>query len=201
VEPVALGTWIWLASDLMFFAALFAAYFMIREVTNGQAHGGQSLWSVESSHLDFPKALLNTLVLVLSSVACQMGVLAAEHGRVSRTGSLNRIGGWGMREWYTLTFVMGSIFIGGQVAEYATLISEHHSISSSVYFSAFFLATGFHGLHVTGGLIAFLFVLGRTYLARTFTHEQVVSAIVISYYWHFVDFVWIILFTTLYILK
>ena len=63
------------------------------------------------------------------------------------------------------------------------------------------LATGFHGIHVTGGLIAFLLVLGRTYLARKFTHEQAVSAIVVSYYWHFVDVVWIGLFATIYLVK
>ena len=65
----------------------------------------------------------------------------------------------------------------------------------------FFLATGFHGLHVTGGLIAFLLMLGRTYMARKFTHEQAVHAIVTSYYWHFVDAIWIILFFALYILR
>ena len=63
----------------------------------------------------------------------------------------------------------------------------------------FYLTTGFHGLHVTGGLIAFLFVLGRTFMARRFTHEQAVSAIVVSYYWHFVDVVWIGLFATIYL--
>ena len=64
----------------------------------------------------------------------------------------------------------------------------------------FFLATGFHGLHVTGGLIAFMILLGRTFLARTFTHEQAVSAVVVSYYWHFVDVVWIALFGVIYLL-
>ncbi|WP_191867976.1 cytochrome c oxidase subunit 3, partial [Streptomyces gougerotii] len=61
--------------------------------------------------------------------------------------------------------------------------------------------TGFHGLHVLGGLIAFLAVLGRTYAARRFTHEQATSAIVVSYYWHFVDVVWIGLFATIYMIK
>ena len=65
----------------------------------------------------------------------------------------------------------------------------------------FYLTTGFHGLHVTGGLVAFLFVLGRTFLARRFTHEQAVSAIVVSYYWHFVDVVWIGLFATIYLIQ
>lgn len=195
-----MGVWVWLASELMFFAALFAAYFMIRQTTSVQAAAGsQNLWQSQSSHLDIPFAAVNTLILVLSSVTCQMGVHAAEHGRVRRSGGLGAITSWGMREWYTLTFAMGAVFIAGQALEYANLISEGHTISSNVYFSLFFLATGFHGLHVLGGLIAFLFTLARTYLARTFTHEQAVMAMVVSYYWHFVDVIWIILFSVIYI--
>ena len=76
-----------------------------------------------------------------------------------------------------------------------------YSGPASAYGTMFYLTTGFHGLHVTGGLIAFLFVLGRTYLARRFTHEQAVTAIVVSYYWHFVDVVWIGLFATIYLIK
>ena len=70
--------------------------------------------------------------------------------------------GWGLREWFVLTYVMGAIFIGGQATEYAALVHEGMTISSSAYGSMFYLTTGFHGIHVTGGLIAFLFVLGRT---------------------------------------
>lgn len=192
----------WLASELMFFAALFAAYFMIRQTTSDMAAAGhQTLWQTESGNLAVGAAAVNTLILVLSSVTCQMGVHAAEHGQVRRTGSLAAITSWGMREWYTLTFVMGAVFIAGQMTEYATLVGEGHTISSSVYFSAFFLATGFHGLHVTGGLILFLFTLGRTYMARRFTHEQAVTAMVVSYYWHFVDVVWIILFSVIYLVR
>ena len=149
-----MGVWVWLASELMFFAALFAAYFMIRQTTSDMATAGQqTLWHSESSHLAVGAAAINTLFLVLSSVTCQMGVHAAEHGQVKRTKGLGAITSWGMREWYTLTFIMGAVFIAGQIAEYITLIGEGHTISSSVYFSAFFLATGFHGLHVTGGLV------------------------------------------------
>ena len=75
------------------------------------------------------------------------------------------------------------------------------TITAHPYGSAFFVATGFHGLHVTGGLIAFLLVLGRTFLAPRFTHNQAVSAIVVSYYWHFVDVVWIALYGTIYLLQ
>ena len=210
-DPVAVGTIIWLASELMFFAALFAAYFWLREITNAAAlaAGTTSMWEWGTAHLDnqwfgitFPWfATINTTILILSSVTCQLGVHAAEKGAVSRSGSLFNVGGWGLREWYTLTFLMGSIFIGGQAFEYANLISEGFVIGVNAYTSAFFLATGFHGLHVIGGLVAFLVMLGRTYLARTFTHEQAVHAIVTSYYWHFVDAIWVVLFGVLYLLR
>ncbi|HSU37683.1 MAG TPA: heme-copper oxidase subunit III [Propionibacteriaceae bacterium] len=199
---VAVGTIIWLASELMFFAALFAAYFTIRNVTNSQAApGAETLWQSQTALLNIPFAIVNTTVLVASSFTCQMGVFAAERGQVSRSGSLLAIRRWGLREWYVLTFIMGAFFIGGQVYEYAALFHENLTISTNVYGSVFFLATGFHGLHVTGGLIAFVIFLGRTFLARTFTHEQAVSAVVVSYYWHFVDVVWIALFGVIYILK
>jgi cytochrome c oxidase subunit 3 len=201
-DMVAVGTIIWLASELMFFAALFAAYFTIRNVTDSQAApGAETLWQSQTALLNIPFAIVNTTVLVASSFTCQMGVFAAERGQVSRSGSLLAIRRWGLREWYVLTFIMGAFFIAGQTYEYAALFHENLTISTNVYGSVFFLATGFHGLHVTGGLIAFVIFLGRTFLARTFTHEQAVSAVVVSYYWHFVDVVWIALFGVIYILR
>ena len=191
---VSVGTIIWLSSELMFFAALFAAYFTVRAVS-------PDLWAQEVEKLNIPFSTVNTIILVLSSVTCQLGVFAAERGQVGRTGSVFAVGGWGLREWFVLTYVMGAVFIGGQALEYAELVHEGLSLSSSAYGSLFYLATGFHGLHVTGGLIAFLFVLGRTFVARKFTHEQAVSAIVVSYYWHFVDVVWIALFATIYLVQ
>ena len=191
---VSVGTIIWLASELMFFAALFAAYFTIRSVS-------PDLWTQETEKLNVPFSSINTTILVLSSLTCQLGVFAAERGQVGRKGKVFNVRGWGLREWFILTYCMGAIFIGGQALEYTELIHEGVTIPSSAYGSLFYLATGFHGLHVTGGLIAFLYVLGRTYLARKFTHEQAVTAIVVSYYWHFVDVVWIGLFATVYILR
>ena len=191
---VSVGTIVWLSSELMFFAALFAAYFTIRAVS-------PELWDENTAKLNIPFSSANTLILVLSSATCQLGVFAAERGQVGRKGGLFNVGGWGLREWFILTYVMGAIFIGGQALEYTELIHEGVTMASDAYGSVFYLTTGFHGLHVTGGLVAFLFVLGRTYLARKFTHEQAVTAIVVSYYWHFVDVVWIGLFATIYILK
>jgi len=181
---VAVGTIVWLSSELMFFAGLFAMYFTLRSVA------GEKLWRETNSALNVHFALLNTTVLVLSSVTCQIGVFAAERGDVKL-----------LRRWFGITFLMGAFFIGGQIYEYVSLVHEGITLSSSGYGSVFYLTTGFHGAHVTGGLIAFLFVLGRTYAARRFTHEQATSAIVVSYYWHFVDVVWIGLFCTIYLLK
>jgi cytochrome c oxidase subunit 3 len=191
---VAVGTIIWLSSELMFFAALFASYFTIRAVST-------DLWAQNTAVLDVPFAAINTTILVLSSLTCQLGVFAAERGQVGRSGSIFGVKGWGLREWFILTYLMGAVFIAGQAIEYATLIQEGITIPASAYGTMFYLTTGFHGIHVTGGLIAFLFVLGRTYIARKFTHEQAVSAIVVSYYWHFVDVVWIGLFATIYLIQ
>jgi cytochrome c oxidase subunit 3 len=191
---VSVGTIVWLASELMFFAALFAAYFTIRAVS-------PDLWAQNTEKLNVPFSSANTTILVLSSLTCQLGVFAAERGQVGRRGGLFNVPGWGLREWFVLTYIMGAIFIGGQALEYTELVHENVTLASSAYGSVFYLTTGFHGLHVTGGLVAFLFVLGRTFLARKFTHEQAVTAIVVSYYWHFVDVVWIGLFATIYILQ
>jgi cytochrome c oxidase subunit 3 len=191
---VAVGTIIWLSSELMFFAALFASYFTIRSVA-------PEMWAENTALLNVPFATVNTTILVLSSFTCQLGVFAAERGQVGRAAGLFNVPKWGLREWFILTYVMGAIFIGGQALEYAELIHEGVTIPHDGYGTMFYLTTGFHGIHVTGGLIAFLFVLGRTYVARRFTHEQAVSAIVVSYYWHFVDVVWIGLFATIYLLR
>ena len=180
---VSVGTIVWLASELMFFAALFAMYFTHRSVN-------PELWAQSTPMLNIPFASANTFILVASSVTCQLGVFAAERGDAK-----------GLRKWFIITFMMGAVFIGGQVYEYASLVREGLTLSSSSYGSVFYLTTGFHGLHVTGGLVAFLFVLASSYTGKVFTHSKATRAIVVSYYWHFVDVVWIGLFAMIYLIK
>jgi cytochrome c oxidase subunit 3 len=192
---VSVGTVVWLSSELMFFAALFAMYFTIRSVNKGEGLP----WP--GAHLNLALGFTNTTVLLLSSVTCQMGVFRVERGQIRRTGSIFKFWLWGLREWYVLSFLMGLYFVLGQGYEYLSLIRDHLTLSSSGYGSVFYIPTGFHGLHVTGGLVAFLFLLGRTFAAKRLTQEQQVSAIVVSYYWHFVDVVWIGLFTTIYLIR
>ncbi len=192
---VAVGPIVWLSSELMFFAALFAMYFTVRQVS------GPATWLQSTELLNIPFSSLNTTVLVLSSVTCQFGVFAAERFQPRRSGSLLQFNKWGMREWFALTFLMGAFFIGGQVYEYAHLVIEGITLSGSAYGSVFYITTGFHGMHVTGGLIAFLFVLIRASYAKKYGHDQATTAIVVSYYWHFVDVVWIALFASIYLIK
>ena len=179
---VSVGTIVWLSSELMFFAALFAMYFQIRAADYSQ-------WERHTEALNVPYATTFTVILVLSSITCQLGVFAAEKGDVHA-----------LRRWFTLTFVMGLIFVLGQVNEYVTLVHEGIKINADGYGSMFYLTTGFHGLHVTGGLIAFIIYMIRTTMGR-FTPAQATSAIVVSYYWHFVDIVWIALFAMIYWLQ
>ncbi|WP_156222559.1 aa3-type cytochrome oxidase subunit III [Pseudactinotalea suaedae] len=189
------GVIVWLSSELMFFAGLFAIYFTHRSVA------GPEVWTESSGLLNIPFSLGNTVILVSSSVTCQLGVRAAERFQSVRTGSLLNLAGWGMREWFALTYLLGSIFIAGQVFEYAELAHEGLTFTNSTYGSVFYLATGFHGLHVLGGLIAFLFVLVRSFTAYRFGHREATQAVVVSYYWHFVDAVWILLFGVIYFLR
>ncbi|MGI8680109.1 MAG: aa3-type cytochrome oxidase subunit III [Jatrophihabitans sp.] len=184
---VSVGTIVWLSSELMFFAGLFAMYFTVRAV-----HGSD--WPMhlpdgEQIKPDLPYALPFTIILVSSSFTCQWGVFAAEKGDVYK-----------LRRWFVITFFMGLIFVLGQGNEFLNEIHLGNTISATGYGSVFFLTEGFHGLHVIGGLIAFIFFLMRTALGK-FTPAQATAAIVVSYYWHFVDIVWIGLFAVIYLIR
>src|SRR3712207_610855 len=112
---VSVGTIVWLASELMFFAGLFAMYFTVRA-----AHPGE--WPMEPTELNLPYATFFTVILVASSFTCQWGVFAAERGNV-----------YGLRFWFVVTFVMGLIFVLGQANEYRQLVHEGTTISSTGY--------------------------------------------------------------------
>ena len=190
----SVGTIVWLSSEVMFFAGLFAMYFTLRATS-------PKLWEEQTAMLNVPLALINTIILVLSSVTCQFGVFAAERLQPRRTGGIFQFTKWGMTEWFALTFLMGAVFVSVQVYEYAVLVSEGVTIAANAYGSAFYITTGFHAIHVTGGLIAFLFIMGRAFVAKRFGHYEATSAIVVSYYWHFVDVVWIVLFILVYFIQ
>ncbi|MGX5680542.1 aa3-type cytochrome oxidase subunit III [Schumannella luteola] len=193
-NTVAVGTIVWLGSEVMFFAGLFAIYFTLKATS-------PELWAEQTAKLNITFAAVNTTILVLSSFTAQAGVFAAERMQPKRTGKLFQFRQWGMVEWFFLTYAMGAAFVVGQIYEYAMLVSEHVSLSSDSYGSAFYITTGFHGLHVTGGLIAFLLVIGRAFAVKHFGHKEATTAVVVSYYWHFVDVVWIGLFAVIYLIR
>ncbi|HJF11850.1 cytochrome c oxidase subunit 3 [Corynebacterium falsenii] len=179
---VSVGTIVFLSQELMFFAGLFAMYFVSKANSGGN-------WPSEPTELNVPYAAVVTVILVSSSFTAQMGVFAAERGDV-----------FGLRKWYAISALLGFIFLIGQGNEYRNLVAEGTTIASSVYGSVFYITTGFHGAHVLAGVIAFLVVLLRTVKSK-FTPAQATAAVVVSYYWHFVDVVWIGLFITIYFIQ
>jgi cytochrome c oxidase subunit 3 len=176
---LTVGTVVWLASELMFFSGLFAAYFTLRAAATGA-------WPPAGVELDVPVSGLFTLLLVLSSGTMQLAVRAIEHGRVAR-----------FRRWVLITLLLGGVFVANQAREWATL--DFH-VDSHAFGSAFYLMTGFHGLHVIGGLAAMLVLLLRA-SDRRFDAGATPAVEVVSYYWHFVDVVWIGLWATLFLLR
>lgn len=193
-NPLSVGLIVWLGSEVLFFAGLFSIYFSLKSVN-------PELWHhhlIEVGVLNVPFALINTSVLVLSSFTAQFGVFAAERMQSRRTSW--KLREWGMIEWFILTFILGAIFVSGQIYEYAALVDHGIALNTDPYSAAFYITTGFHAIHVTGGLIAFLLIIARAYGAKKFGHLEANGAIAVSYYWHFVDVVWVALFFIIYIL-
>jgi cytochrome c oxidase subunit III len=178
LPPLLFGTVLFLASELLFFGSLFAAYFALRAQTDP--------WPPAGVELDVLVPAIGTTLLVLSSVTFQLGVAAAQRERLGA-----------LRAWALASFALGAVFLGLQLWDYSTLDFE---VSSHAYGTMFFAMTGFHGLHVTAGLVLMLVVLGR--LAQgAYRAGRVDGVHAIGYYWHFVDAVWIALFATLYLLR
>ena len=174
-----LGMVLFIASEVMFFGGLFAAYFNIRADADEWPPAG-----LEHLHAKLPAIF--TVVLVLSSVTMHMGVLAIRRGN---TKALAR--------WVGITLFLGLVFLAGQIYDYSTL---EFTIRDGVYGSTFYTLTGFHGAHVFGGAIYLFIVLIRT-LGGQFSKAHHAAVEGATMYWHFVDAVWIALFFVLYVLK
>jgi cytochrome c oxidase subunit 3 len=176
---VQVGVIVWLASELMFFSGLFAAYFSLRAATNP--------WPPQGDVLDVPPVLVATILLVLSSFTMQYAVHRAIKGSK-----------WGFIGWLAMTFVLGSLFDGMQISDY---VGRSFAIDSNAYGSAFYTLTGFHFLHVLGGLIGMIIIGARVLRTPRFGHRTVPAIEFLSYYWHFVDVVWIAMFLAIFVLK
>ena len=196
-NPV-LGMLLFITSEVMFFAGLFAAYFSIRagyqELVNGQL---VHIWPpvipgsapATQFHLEMlPIVLPATVILVASSFTCQMGVWAIR--RDDRAGFLRN---------FTVTLILGVTFLLMQAFDYTVLAKEGLSLGATTFGTTYFTLTGFHGAHVFGGALMLGVVVYRG-MAGQFSarHHDMVEAT--SLYWHFVDVVWILLFSILYLL-
>jgi cytochrome c oxidase subunit 3 len=181
-----LGMILFITSEVMFFAGLFAAYFNVRA---NAAHWPPTQPAGLSEHFNLHAepffALGLTIILIISSATCQLGVSAIR--RNDRTGFIRAI---------AVTVILGIVFLIGQVYDYMTL---GFGLGDGVFGTTFYTLTGFHGAHVFGGVIMLSVILYRG-MAGQFSsrHHDAVEAT--SIYWHFVDVVWIGLFSTLYIL-
>ena len=176
-NPLPVGVIVWLSSELMFFAGLFAAYFTLRSAND--------VWPSPEAELDELRAAIFTVVLVVSSFTMHLSVVAAERGK--RVDALR---------WLAATFVLGLVFVLNQLLEYREL---GFGIDTDAYSTIFWLLTGFHWLHVVAGLVLMLALARLTWpgtRAELGVHHQVVG-----YYWHFVDVVWVGVFVAVYLVQ
>lgn len=173
-----LGLFVFLISESLMFASLFATYLYLRGV-NGQ-------WPPEGTEVELLLPTINTIILVSSSFVIHKGDVAVKKNDVP-----------GLRKWYLITALMGAIFLGGQVYEYMTL---GYGLTSNVFANCFYMMTGFHGLHVFIGLLLILGVVWRSRRPEHYSDHKHTGVEMAEIYWHFVDIIWVMLFALLYIL-
>jgi cytochrome c oxidase subunit III len=178
-SPLAVGVIVWLASELMFFGGLFAAWFVLKAANEPD-------WPPAGEDLEPLRMAVFTAVLVSSSFTMHLAVEAAEHRRPRQA-----------LRWLALTIVAGVAFLVNEGFEWYALPFR---FDSSAFSSIFFLLTGFHGLHVLGGL-GLMATVAWVALSPGSRVPMGQSVRVTSYYWHFVDVVWVILFVTVYLLR
>lgn len=178
-DRVLFGFWIYLMTDLLMFSVLFAAY----AVLHNNTFGGESA----SQLFSMPVALTETLILLTSSFTSGIGMIAARQRNKTQT-----------LLWFGITFFLGLVFLFFELKEFSTFIHEGHSLQSNAFMSSFFILVGTHGLHITSGLlwmgITLLYVMQRglnSHLVRKLT--------MLSLFWHFLDIVWIFIFTIVYL--
>ena len=174
------GMLLFIASEVMFFGGLFATYF------NARASAPAGEWHPPPpGHLDLPLAAVLTAILIASSFTMQFGVWAIRRGD---TGKL--------RLWTAVTLGLGILFLAGQLYDYSQL---GFGIADSSFGTVFYTLTGFHGAHVFGGVVGLTIVLARA-MRGQFSAPNHVAVEAVSVYWHFVDVVWIAVFSTIYLL-
>ncbi|MBD2772956.1 heme-copper oxidase subunit III [Iningainema sp. BLCCT55] len=172
------GLLTFLISESLMFGGFFATYLFFR--------GTNEIWPPEGTEVELLLPTINTIILVSSSFVIHFGDTAIKNNDIQ-----------GMRKWYKITAAMGAIFLLGQIFEYLTL---GYGLTTNVFANCFYLMTGFHGLHVFVGLLLILGVLWRSRRPGHYSATKHTGIEMAEIYWHFVDIIWIVLFTLLYIL-
>ena len=175
------GMWVFLASEVMFFTSLIGAYIILRA-----AH--PDAWKAPGEVLNVPVTAVNTFLLICSSVTMVKAFAAAQDDDQRA-----------LRRWLVATCVIGATFVGVQAYEYQELIGHGFVPSAGLYGSTFYTMTGFHGFHVSVGVLCMIWVTVRAYRGAYSSGDHR-GVEVIGLYWHFVDLVWIILFTIVYLI-
>lgn len=176
---VSLGFWIYLMTDGMLFASLFATFMVLRNNVAGNVSGAEIF--------SLPFVLTETILLLTSSFTCGLALLYAHRDKASAALKL-----------LTLTGLLGLSFLGMEIHEFSALISEGHSWSNSAFLSSFFGLVGTHGLHITVGLI-WLRSLWSLISRKGFTKRSLQNLTLFSLFWHFLDIIWICIFTIVYL--
>lgn len=178
-DRVMFGFWIYLMTDLLMFAVLFAVYAVLSGNTVG-GETGRDLFSL-------PLALQGTLLLLTSSFTCGIGMIAARRYNKSQT-----------LIWFGITFLLGLAFLGLEMKEFAELIHEGQTLQTNAFMSAFFVLVGTHGLHIFSGLLWMGVTL--SYIVKRGLNAPLVRKLaLLSLFWHFLDIVWIFIFTIVYL--
>lgn len=176
-----LGMWVFLGSEIMFFTALIGSYIILRVAQ-------PAAWKAPGVVLNIPITAINTFLLICSSVTMVKAFAAAQEGRQKQ-----------LQLWLVATVLIGATFVGVQAYEYSVLIAKDFVPAEGLYGSTFYTMTGFHGFHVSVGVICLAFVTWKAFRGKyTATDHRGVE--VVGLYWHFVDLVWIILFTIVYLI-
>lgn len=182
------GFWVYLMTDLIIFAALFATYAVLRGATFGGLSQGQLL--------GLPNALVETLVLLTSSFTCGLAMLAVQAG--ARDGSVSKRNQ--AIAWFGVTFILGTTFLGLELNEFSALITAGNGPQANAALSSFFTLVGTHGLHIAVGLL--WMIVAMVMVARRGLTPFVVSKLQrLALFWHFLDIVWIFIFTIVYLMS
>ncbi|MGH2560825.1 MAG: cytochrome c oxidase subunit 3 [Thermomicrobiales bacterium] len=180
--------WAFLASDCMFFGSLIATYVIYRGRTEELIAAGQGTGPTPHEILDIPYTSISAFVLLMSSLTMVLALAAIQKGDHR-----------GLRIWLAATALLGSIFLGGQYFEFTAFYHEGLGLTTNMFGTTFFTLTGFHGTHVTIGVI-WLISLLIVSLRGGVSKDQALNVEIAGLYWHFVDIVWIIIFTLVYLI-